>query len=48
MADNPNATGANSNAMSANPSATNATTAASGSLVGHGESQQQRCRNDNQ
>jgi len=51
MADNPNATSANPNAMmnpdatSANPDATIAT---SGSLVGHGEGQQQRSRNDNQ
>jgi hypothetical protein len=51
MADNPNATSANANTRSnANaPSASpNATTATSGSLIGHGESQQQRCRNDNQ
>jgi hypothetical protein len=51
MADNPNATSANPNAMM-NPDATsanpNATIAASGSLVGHGEGQQQRSRNDNQ
>jgi hypothetical protein len=51
MADNPNATSAdpnarsNPNAMSASP---NATTAASGSLVGHAEGQQQRSRKDNQ
>jgi hypothetical protein len=52
MADNPNAAMANPNATMANPNATmanpNATTAASGSLVGHGEGQQQRSRNDNQ
>jgi hypothetical protein len=45
MADNANATSANPNARSANP---NATAAASGSLVGHGKRQQQRCRNDKQ
>ncbi|VTZ48540.1 hypothetical protein MPC4_10496 [Methylocella tundrae] len=45
MADNPNATSANPNATMANP---NATTAASGSLIGHAEGQQQRSRNDNQ
>jgi hypothetical protein len=49
MADNPNATSANPNAMM-NPDATsanpNATIAASGSLIGHREGQQQRTRND--
>jgi hypothetical protein len=57
MADNPNATSANPNATMANRSAMmdrsamtspNATTAASGSLVGQGEAQQQRSRDDKQ